>query len=329
MSVQYKDYYKILGVDRNASDKEIKAAYRKLARKYHPDVNPGAEDQFKDINEAYEVLSDPDKRRRYDSLGSNWRHGASFEMPPGFEGFNVSFDDLAGFGGFSGFSDFFDLIFGQMGMGGMGAGRSAGPRQHQWRVEYGPEDYGFSTGAPPRGGRTQQNAHPADLDVHQVLEVDLEDLFAEEPKKVVRLSSGQSVTVKIPKGVKPGSKIKLSGKGHEQRGRKGHLYFTIQIRPHPLYQVEDKNLIYEASVPIPDLVLGTEVVVPTMQGKVNVKIPERTEPGKKMRLKGLGIPGKTADENGDMFVKIKAKFPKSLSEKQRKLYEDLRKLESS
>jgi curved DNA-binding protein len=320
MAVQYKDYYKILGVDRSASEKEIKSAYRKLARQYHPDVNPGKEDQFKDINEAYEVLSDADKRQRYDSLGANWRHGSNFETPPGYEGFN--FQDLGGMGGFggAGFSDFFDMIFGQMGMaGGMGAG---GGRQHQRNVEFGPGYEQFTS----HGGRGQTQAQE-DLDVTTSIDLDLADLFAENPKKNIQLSSGKNITVKIPKGIKPGGRIKLTGEGHQRGGRKGNLYLTVNVRPHPDYKIEDNNLVYEASIPIPDLALGTEIVVPTMQGKVTMKVPERTEPGKKLRIKGRGLPGKTPSENGDMDVRIKAKFPDKLSDEERKLYEQLKTLE--
>jgi len=327
MAVQYKDYYKILGLERTATEKEIKSAYRKLARQFHPDVNPSAESKFKEINEAYEVLSDPEKRKMYDNLGSNWREGASFEMPPGAQGFNVNFDNLGGFGGAfggGGFSDFFDMIFGQAaGMQGRG-----GPRQHQRNVEFGT---GFEQFAHPHGAR-QARQQAVDLDLHQTLEIDLEDLFRETKKNLTIALPGEkphSVTVKIPSGVHPGQKIKLSGQGRQLQGQAGNLYLTIQIKPHALYQLESPNLIYEASVPIPDLVLGTEIVVPTMDGKVNLKIPERTEPGKKLRLKGKGLPGKTSADNGDMLVKIKAKFPSHLSAEERELYQSLQSLENN
>jgi curved DNA-binding protein len=328
MAVQYKDYYKILGLERSATEKEIKSAYRKLARQFHPDVNPTAESKFKEINEAYEVLSDPEKRKMYDNLGSNWREGASFEMPQGHEGFNVHFDNLGGLGGAfgaGGFSDFFDMIFGQAGMSGAGGGHG-GPRQHQRNVEFGSRFEQFNQ---PRGGR-QSHQQPVDLDLHQNLDVDLEDLFQEGKKNIIITLPGEkphAVTVKIPKGVHPGQKIKLSGQGRHLHGQNGNLYLTIHVKPHPVYQLEAPHLIYEAHIPIPDLALGTEIVVPTMEGKVNLKIPERTEAGKKLRLKGRGLPGKTPSENGDLFVKIKARFPATLSDEQRKLYEALKNLE--
>lgn len=333
MAVQYKDYYQILGLDRNASEKEIKSAYRKLARQYHPDVNPGAEDRFKDINEAYEVLSDAEKRKRYDNLGANWREGAAFEPPPGFEGFG-GFEDLGTFGGFgpTGFSDFFDVLFGRMGMAGpgMGATRGGGGRQHQFNVEFGPEFQEFQQA---RGGPRRQAAggpSRAELDMQQNIELALEDLFADGSKTILIGSEGQKprpISVKIPRGVKPGQKIKLSGQGHSANGRRGDLYLTVQVKPHSLYQIEGKNLVYDVALPVPDLVLGTEVTIPTMQGNVKLKVPEQTEPGRKLRLRGKGLPGKTEQDAGDLLVRVKARFPAVLSDEERRLYEALRAIE--
>ena len=182
MAVQYKDYYQILGVDRGATEKEIKSAYRKLARQYHPDVNPQAEDKFKDINEAYEVLGDADKRKRYDTLGANWQNGSSFEPPPGFDGQNIHFGDMGGFGGGAGgFSDFFDMLFGQMGMQG-GAG---GFHPHQQHVEFNQDAFGGRS-AGRRGGRSA-GIRREDLDVTQTLEVELEDFF-NDAKKTIQIS---------------------------------------------------------------------------------------------------------------------------------------------
>lgn len=312
MSIEYKDYYKILGVERNASEKEIKSAFRKLARQYHPDVNPKAEAKFKDINEAYEVIGDPEKRKRYDSLGANYRHGSQFEPPPGFDGLNINFGDFAGgMGGMggSGFSSFFDILFGQGGgmnpnMGGMGAHFG----QHAQR---------------PR----QQQA--VNLNVEQTVYLNLEDLF-QDTQKSVRLShSGKSVTVKIPKGIKPGSKIRLAGEGQHHGRQKGDAYLILNLNPHKEFSLEDKNLVYEAAIPLPTLVLGGEVVVPTLDGKVTVKIPAQTEPGKKLKIKGKGLPGKTAAETGDLFIKLKAKLPETLTPEITQHYEALQALEKS
>ncbi len=325
MAVQFKDYYQILGVGRQATEKEIKSAYRKLARKYHPDINPSAEAQFKDINEAYEVLSDPEKRKRYDSLGANWREGASFEPPPGFEGYNVHFGDMGGFGGGMGggtFSDFFDMIFGQVGMAG------AGPRQHQRHVEYGPGFESHMGQHAPRQARPGKN-RLRELDIEQPITLTLEDLFRETPKAIqLRKPDGgtKTLTVKIPKGIKPGGKIKLSGEGQAAGNHRGDLLLVVQLAPHPLYQVENNDLIYELPLSIPDMALGTEAIVPTLAGKVTLKIPERTEPGKKLRLRGKGLPGKTPADNGDLLVKLKTKFPASLSEEERRLYTELKNL---
>jgi len=297
MVVQYKDYYKILGVTRDASEKEIKSAYRKLAREYHPDVNPTAEEKFKEINEAYEVLSDTEKRGRYDNLGSNWRDGAQFEPPPGYEGYSTQFGDMGGF------SDFFDVLFGQMGqMGGMGG------RQHQFNVNFGQP-------APTRKPQP----------VEQTLDVDLEDILNGGEKRIQVSVSGekpQTITVKIPKGVKPGQKIKLSDAIKAGNRQRMDLYLTIHVKPHPLYTLENNDLIYEVALSIPDLMLGTEITVPTPEGKVSMKIPERTEPGKKLRIKGKGLPSKT--DPGSLLVKIRAKFPDKLSPEERRLYEELR-----
>ncbi len=338
MAVQYKDYYKILGLDRSASEKEIKSAYRKLAREYHPDVNPGAEERFKEINEAYEVLGDPEKRRRYDSLGANWKHGAHFEAPPGFEGMQFNFGDMGAFtstfGAGGSFSDFFDMLFGQM---GMQAGR-AGQRMHQRNVDFGFEpgygQQGYSHEDPRARYYQQQHqtqAPPPDLDVHQTIDLTIEELVTGTEKNILFSHDGgkpKPISVKVPKGVKPGQKIKLSGAIAGPSGQKGNLYLTVNVKPHPQFQVEDNNLVYEATLSIPDLALGTSIVVPTLEGNVTLKIPERTEPGKKMRLKGLGLPGKTPADNGDLMVKIKAKFPEVLTDEARALYEQLRTLES-
>lgn len=310
--VEFKDYYQILGVSRGATEKEIKSAFRKLARTYHPDVNPGADAKFKEINEAYEVLGDPQKRQRYDSLGANWRGGSNFEPPPGFDGMNINFGDMGGFG--SGFSDFFDMIFGQMGAGG--------PHPHQRNVDFGQAGFGRT------GHRGQPQ--PKDLDVYQTLDVSLADWFAGEKKNVlIGLPNGQTrhlSSVKIPRGILPGQKIRLAGEGLSERGQRGNLLLTLHLMPDTRFTVEGKNLIYEAVVSIPDLALGTEVTVPTMQGNVTLKIPERTEPGKRLKVKGRGLPGKTEADHGDLLVKLKARFPETLTPEARTHFEALREL---
>jgi len=312
MSVQYKDYYEILGVSKSATEKEIKSAFRKLARQYHPDVHPDEGEKFKNINEAYEVLGDPEKRRMYDQLGPDWKQNQGF---PGGGAAGYGGQYSGGFEG-SGFSDFFDAIFGQMGgMGGMG-GRST--------VHFG--EYGDMF-----GGYQQQQPRVAEkLDLEQPIHLKLEEV-ANGAQKTVRLShTGKTMTVSIPRGVKRGAKIRLSGQGKPgQGGRQGNLYLVVHFDAHPLFEVDPKNeanLIYEAQVPVPDLVLGGEIEVPTLQGNVTLTIPAGTSTGKMLRVKGRGLSVKSAQ--GDLMVRLNAAIPKHPSAEEQALYEQLRRLPS-
>lgn len=318
MSVQYKDYYQILGVSKSATDKEIKSAFRKLARQYHPDVHPDKGEKFKDINEAYEVLGDAEKRRMYDQLGPDWKQGQGFPGGGGGYGGNYGGQYSGGFEGFggSGFSDFFDAIFGQMGgqMGGMG-GRTT--------VNY--EDL--------FGGAYQQQQQPRvaeKLDLEQPLYLKLEEV-ANGVQKSVRLShTGKTMTVSVPRGVKRGAKIRLSGQGKiGQGGRQGDLYLVVHFDAHPLFEVDPKNeanLIHEAKVPVPDLVLGGEIDVPTLQGNVTLTIPAGTSTGKMLRVKGRGLTVKSGQ--GDLMIRLNADIPKHPSKEELELYEQLRRLKS-
>ncbi len=317
MSVKYKDYYGILGVDRKATDKEIKSAYRKLARKYHPDVDPSNEEKFKEINEAYEVLGDPDKRKLYDNLGANWRHGSSFEPPPGFDGFggggqyhNVSFQDLNSMFGEARFSDFFEMLFGQMGID---------PRTTAYQTG-GSAGYG---GFDPYAQAYAQQAPVQNLNIEHPIELTLEEVATGTEKKL-RID-GEAVTVKIPKGVNPGSKIRLAGKGNQGAGgRRGDLMLQVRYQRHPQFEVDGRNLVHEAGIPVCDLVLGGEIRIPTLTGSGMLKIPAGTQPGKLMRLKGQGLPGK--EGNGDLLVRLRAAIPENPSDEEIRLYEQLRKL---
>lgn len=331
MSVQYKDYYEILGVPRTASEKEIKSAYRKLARKHHPDINPGAADKFKEINEAYEVLGDPDKRKRYDSLGNNWRHGAGFNPPPGYESYTSgNYQDVSdifgdfGFGGSTGptgFSDFFDTLFGQMGAGGRGSrGRTAYQQQYA-QPGYGPEAYQEYYEPSAESGRA--------LTVEQALPLDIEEVAKGVTKPVRIAHSGKTLTVNIPKGVKPNTKIRLAGEGKTGAGgRKGDVMLIVQYKKHPLYEVDGQNLIYEVGVSVPDLVLGGEVQVPTLSGNVTLKIAPGTQPGRLHRLRGQGLPTKDGIV-GDLLVRPKARIPEHPSEKELEHYQALKQLQKS
>lgn len=348
--MQYKDYYDILGVKREATEAEIKSAYRKLARKVHPDVNKtkDAEQKFKDLNEAYEVLSDKTKRQRYDSLGANWQGGSDFTPPPGYEGFNFhqagggaqsfNFEDLGGF------SDFFGSLFGDM-MGGQA--RKASSHQ-RGRNMY--ENFGFeqSRGQSQQAQQAQQ-AKTIDLDITQTLHVTAKDLFEKKPIpvrfKVLEkcpycpqgggfcshcggtgiVSEQKSVNVKLPIEVKDDQKIRLKGEGKtDNRGNKGDLYFKIKIKD-PQYQVEGVNLTKEVEVSPAQAVLGCKKDIQTLHGNIGIKIPAGTSTGT-LRLKSLGLPKKDGGF-GDLNAKIKIVMPKKLSDKQIELYKKLADLE--
>ncbi len=336
--MQYKDYYEILGVKRESSEAEIKSAYRKLARKYHPDVNKTkeAEQKFKDINEAYEVLSDKEKRQRYDSLGANWQDGASFTPPPGFEGFNFhqggpqsfSFEDLGGF------SDFFGSLFGDM----MGGTRKT---QSHRRTMY--DNFDFS-----QQSRQPQPQQKIDLDITQTLNITAKDLYEKKPIPVKFklmekcpycppggsfcshcggtgiVSEQKGVNVKLPSEVQEGQKIRLKGEGKtDNRGNKGDLYFKIQIKDSE-YQVDGINLTKEIEITPAQAVLGCKKDIKTLHGNIGIKIPAKTTGI--LRLKSLGLPKKDGGY-GDLNVKIKITLPKKISEKEIELYKKLAEIE--
>lgn len=299
--MQYKDYYEILGVQRSATDAQIKSAYRKLAREFHPDVNKTkqAESKFKDINEAYEVLSDKEKRQRYDSLGSNWQNGAQYTPPPGFEHFNFGrggqyqtfdFGDLGGLGGFS---DFFGSLFGDM----MGAQRGGGFSQH------------FEQ---PRQRRRQP-----ELDVTMNLTVTARDIFEQKP---INLSSG--LKIKLPPEVKQGQKIRVKGQGNaDYYGAQGDLYLVINIKDRE-YEISGSDLTKEIEITPPEAVLGVQKDIRTLHGTVGIKIPPKTSSGQTLRLKNLGLPKKDGGY-GNLNAKIKIVIPKDLTDKQIELYKKI------
>ena len=303
--MEYKDYYRVLDVGRDASQDEIKRAYRKLARKYHPDVSaePDAEERFKELQEAYEVLKDPEKRAAYDQLGHNWKQGQDFDPPPGWDtGFEFSG------GGFtnsdaSGFSDFFESLFGGPGGGFGGGTRRSGPTA--------------------RGGR----------DHHARIAVDLEDAFHGAERTIsLRMpqldASGHVVerehklNVKIPKGIRPGQQIRLSGQGGKgSDGRAGDLYLTVEFKPHRLYRVEGKDLFLELPIAPWEAALGATVKVPTPAGAVDMTVPAGSRGGQKLRLKGRGLPGKPA---GDLYAVLRIAVPPADNDRARALYRQMR-----
>ena len=299
--MQFKDYYELLGVSRTAEQDAIKKAYRRLARKYHPDVSkePDAEERFKEVNEAYEVLSDPEKRAAYDQLGANWKAGQDFRPPPGWEqaaGFGGA--GQHGFGGAdfgaNGFSDFFETLFGGgFRQAGAGAGRTGGA--------------GF-------------RARGQDLEAE--LALDLETAY-HGGRQTLRLSGGRTLSVNIPAGVGDSQRIRLSGQGAQGigGGPAGDLYLTVRIRPHELFRLEGRDVVLELPVAPWEAALGATITVPTLAGKVDLKIPAGSRAGRKMRLKGRGLPGKTP---GDQYVVLRIETPPAQTEEQREFYERMR-----
>ncbi len=328
MSVEYKDYYKLLGVSRTASQDEISKAFKKLARKHHPDLNPNdaeAEKKFKEFNEAYEVLKDPEKRKLYDSLGPNWKDGQNFQRPPGFEGAQFNFGGAGGQQFDAGaFSDFFETIFGG-GFGGQG-GRPGGARFERGG-SFGDFGGGFGGGgysrAPSRGS-----------DANATLELTLEEAYRGGAKAITlqeqtigpdgspRLGT-KTLNVSIPAGVRDGGKIRLSGQGNPGRagGKAGDLYLKVKILPHALFKLEEGNVILDLPLAPWEAVLGAKVRVPTLDGAVEMQIPAGSSSGRKLRLAGKGLGGR--GQRGDQLVRLMVAVPPSVTDEQRALWEQL------
>lgn len=337
--MEYKDYYEILGVKRDATAAEIKSAYRKLARKFHPDVNKTkeAESKFKDINEAYEVLGDEAKRKRYDSLGSNWQGGSEYTPPPGFENFGFNFNQGGGAQSFNfgqdagGFSDFFSSLFGDFMAGG------------QTRTTGGFNGYDFGRG---RTSQTQQRPQKSEkLDITKNLDITAKELFEDKPitvkfselEKCTQcppngfcthcggtgfVNNSSSVKIKLPKNVTEGQKIKLKGKGRvDSYGRRGDMYLVVHIKDGE-YQIDGTTLIKEVEITPTEAVLGTQKDIETLHGKINIKIPKMVSSGQALRLKELGLPDKNG-KYGDLKIKMKIVIPKDLTSKEIELYKQL------
>ena len=299
MAMEYKDYYKILGVAKTASDKEIKAAYRKLARKHHPDVNAGnkeAEARFKEINEANEVLGDKEKRKRYDELGANWNafgHGAPQGRPWPGGGTRIEFEDLGGAGGFS---DFFRTFFsgGGGGFGGFEGGEEA-----------------FSPGSDAEGE----------------VDLTLAEVFRGTTREVGVGGTRRRVEVKIPPGVRDGSRVRVAGEGGRGAGgRRGDLYLRVRVAPDPTFERKGDDLQTTLRAPLTAAVLGGEAQVPTLEGSVGIKIPAGTPAGQVFRLRGHGLPKLgTPGERGDLLATLAVELPRTVTDRQRELFEELRK----
>lgn len=347
--MKYKDYYETLGVKRDATDSEIKSAYRKLARKYHPDVNKTkeAEDKFKEINEAYEVLGDKQKRQRYDSLGANWQGGADYTPPPGFE--NFGFQGGNGYQQFSfgggdmgGFSDFFSSLFGDM----MGTGSTRGGRSGFSGFDFG--DLG-NMGAGQTYTRQRRSAQKTeDLDITKKLNVTAKDLFSDEPISVkfqdMRkcsqcppnggycshcggtgvVNEPKTLKVRLPKEAKEGQKIRLKGEGRQNSyGQKGDLYLVISPSDSE-YEINGTDLTKDVEITPAEAVLGCKKEIKTLHGNIGIKIPEMTSSGKVLRLKNLGLPKKSGGY-GNLNAKIKIVLPEKISKHDIELYKQMSK----
>jgi curved DNA-binding protein len=308
--MEYRDYYRILGVPKSASDKEIKAAYRKLARKHHPDMNQGkkeSEARFKEINEAYEVLGDPDKRKRYDELGSNWdafsRRGARGGGGPGGwpGGVRIEYEDLGGAGG--GFSDFFRTFFG----GGFGGAGGRG---------------GFAG----QGFAPDEDAFGPPGDAEGEVELTLAEVLKGTTREVrVGGDKPRRVEVRIPPGMREGSRVRIAGEGgHRGGGRRGDLFLRVKIAPDPAFERQGDDLATVVRVPLTAAVLGGEAQVPTLDGTVGIKIPPETPAGRVFRLRGHGLPRQGEKGRGDLLATLAIELPRHLSGRQKELFEELR-----
>jgi DnaJ-class molecular chaperone len=330
--MDFKDYYATLGVSKTASEKELKAAYRKLARKHHPDVNQGnkaaSESRIKEINEAYEVLGDPEKRKKYDELGANWRQyehaGAGGPGGSGFGGqpggaWNVNVGGQPGgfrtmsademremFGDGDPFSDFFHTFFG----GGAGAGERTGRG---------------------RGGRARARQG---RDVEQEIQLGLEDAYHGSTRRFSLVHDGheRTVDVRIPAGVADGSRVRVGGEGEQGSGGAGagDLYLRIRMAPHPVFERKGRDLYTRVTIPLTTAVLGGAAEVRTISGKsLRLKVPPTTQQGQIFRLKGQGMPavGKP-DEHGDLYATAEVQLPREVTPEQREHFEALQKLDA-
>jgi curved DNA-binding protein len=310
MAVKFQDYYETLGVGRNASDNEIKKAYRKLARTYHPDVNKdnGAEDKFKQVNEAYEVLKDREKRQRYDQLGPDWQAGQDFKPPPGWENVHFEFRTDPGaeaFGFDQGFSDFFGMLFG----GRMSGGGAASGGQTSWVMRG--QDHEAEVAISLEDGYHGAN-RTITLQGHEIdAQGQVQPTF-------------QNLQVKIPPGVTDGTRIRLAGKGGEGMGGgpPGDLYLRVHLEPHPRFQVDGHDLLVEVAVTPWEAALGATVEVEMLDGSVNLKIPPGTQSGQKLRLRGKGLPRKK-DGRGDLYARVKIVVPEVLSPEEKELFAEM------
>jgi curved DNA-binding protein len=338
MTAKFQDYYQALGVQRGASGDEIQAAYRKLARKYHPDVSkePGADAKFKEIGEAYEVLKDPDKRKRYDALGANWKQGQEFRTPSGWGGaggagpggrrVNV---DFGGSGGGADFSEFFESIFG----GGMGAGGMGGMDQDDFAEAM----RGHRGRAARRGGR---HVPQAGRTQEAEITISLSDAYHGAARHITLTStdedgneSSKSFEVRIPAGVTDGAAIRLSGQGGEGvgGGPAGDLHLRVHIAPDPRFRIDPDhkhNLIATLNIAPWEAALGGKVPLATIDGEITITIPPGSQSGQKLRIKGKGMPYRSKTDgatHGDLYAELRITTPRQLTDEEKALWEQLAK----
>lgn len=341
MAVKYKDYYEILGVPRTASEADIKKAFRKLAREFHPDVAKNkkqAEEKFKEVNEAYEVLGDPGKRKKYDELGPDWSSGAEFRPPPGWESFRsgggssgrgAHGEDFEFHFGGTGFSDFFEQLFGSRG------GRAGGFGRHGMFTE---GETGAERGRDIEGDimvtlEEAMRGSVRSVSVRHGVPCENCGGTGQRGRQVCNVCSGtgqvaktETYQVKIPAGVSEGQRLRVAGRGEAGLGggASGDLYLRVRLAKHPDFDVEDHNLIYEANLAPWEAVLGANITVPTLNGRVNIKIPPGTHNGQKMRVRGRGLPARNGT-NGDLIVVTNIDVPAKVTDSERRLWEQLAK----
>ena len=325
MAVKFQDYYEVLGVSRTATADEIKQAYRRLARKYHPDVNPDdktAEEKFKDVREAYEVLSDPEKRQRYDQLGENWKTGADFTPPPAWEGGRVEYGDWGDYvgaeRGAGGFSDFFETLFGARRGARTGAGFAMRGQAVEAAIELSLEEAHRGTTrtitlqttaiCPTCNGSGGQDKQPCPT-----------------CRGIGVVTRPKTLDVTIPAGVRHGSVIRLAGQGEPGTGNApaGDLLLHVQLRPHPLFHVLDAGDV-EIELPVApwEAALGAKVRVPTIEGTVDMTVPSGAQGGQRLRLRGQGVQ-RRGSGRGDQYVRLKLVNPPTLTDSERALFEQL------
>ena len=307
MPVEFKDYYATLGVPRTASDQDIKKSFRKLARELHPDVakdKKTAEEKFKEINEAYEVLSDPDKRKKYDQYGSTWKEGGGYQPPPGAQSQEFHF-------GGTGFSDFFEQLFGRSGGGGFG---------------FGGRDFEAAESAQPRGpARGYDIEGDILVTLDEAMRGSVRSISLERVNPKTGQTEAQTFKVRVPVGVKEGQTIRIPGKGGDgaNGGTSGDLFLHVRYAAHPDFRARGSDLHYDLDLAPWEAVLGTTVSVPTLESPVKVRIPAGTNNGCQLRVRGRGLPRGRDGERGDLYVVVNVQLPPQLSDEERELWEKL------